>query len=366
MKPMRIAYVINSVEGGGAALPVPSIARVLEEAGAQVRVFALTRRDGRALPAMEEAGLDPSVRDGGRTDHAAAMRWLIREVRAWKATHLWTSLSRATLLGLAVGPMLGLPVISWQHAAFLKPWNQRLLRMMQGRAALWVADSSTVARFATTKLGIPQRRLATWSIYAVDPRMPIARPWQMGETLRMGSLGRLHPVKGYDVLIEALSRLQRNGFTAPAVPWRVDIAGEGDERERLEALAREAGVSQIAFSGYADDPRQFLGTRHLYLQPSRSEGFCIAAHEALTAALPVIATRVGELEHSIRPFENGWLCSPDSPATLAECLHHALSNPLRLGEMGRAARGDMLEKFSQQRFAQAGTAILERIAQASG
>ncbi|WP_395397949.1 glycosyltransferase [Novosphingobium sp. BL-8A] len=365
MKPMRIAYVINSVEGGGAALPVPAIARVLEEGGAQVRVFALTRRDGRALPAMEEAGLDPSVRDGGLSDHAAALRWLIREVRAWKATHLWTSLSRATLLGLAAGPMLGLPVISWQHAAFLKPWNQRLLRLMQGRAALWVADSSTVARFATTRLGIPQRRLATWPIYAVDPRMPIARPWQPGETLRMGSLGRLHPVKGYDVLIEALSRLQRNGFTAPSVPWRVEIAGEGDERDRLEALARDAGVSQIAFPGYVDNPRQFLGTRHLYLQPSRSEGFCIAAHEALTAALPVIASRVGELEHSIRPFESGWLCSPDRPATLAECLHHALSNPHRLAEMGRAARGDMLENFSQQRFAQTGTAILERIARAS-
>ena len=48
----RIAYVINSVEGGGAALPVPAVTSVLRDAGAEVAVFALTRRDGRAACAL--------------------------------------------------------------------------------------------------------------------------------------------------------------------------------------------------------------------------------------------------------------------------------------------------------------------------
>ena len=50
---MRIAYVINSLEGGGAAAPVPTVARILKAQGAEVEVFALLRRDGRALAAME-------------------------------------------------------------------------------------------------------------------------------------------------------------------------------------------------------------------------------------------------------------------------------------------------------------------------
>lgn len=70
----RVAYVINSLEGGGAALPVPAILDVLRGAGAQVRVLALTRRDGRALPAMQAAGLDVLIRDGGERDHLAAAR----------------------------------------------------------------------------------------------------------------------------------------------------------------------------------------------------------------------------------------------------------------------------------------------------
>ncbi|MEO7239889.1 MAG: glycosyltransferase, partial [Sphingomicrobium sp.] len=70
---MRIAYIINSVEGGGAALPVPAVADALGNCGGEFKLFALTRRDGRALPAMTAAGLEPLVRDGGETDHVAAL-----------------------------------------------------------------------------------------------------------------------------------------------------------------------------------------------------------------------------------------------------------------------------------------------------
>lgn len=72
MNAMRIAYVINSLEGGGAASPVPAILGVLTGAGAQVRLLALTLRNGKALPAIREAGIDTVVRDGGEKDHFAA------------------------------------------------------------------------------------------------------------------------------------------------------------------------------------------------------------------------------------------------------------------------------------------------------
>lgn len=192
---MRIAYVINSVEGGGAALPVPAVARVLQGAGAEVRVFALTRRDGRALPPMEAAGLEVEVRDGGVSDHLASLRWLDRAIGAYRPTHLWTSLSRATLLGQIVGARRRLPVVSWQHAAYLKPANLRLLRATQRLSTLWIGDSESVTALTAEGLGVPADRLATWPIFAADPTAPQSRSWQPGETLRIGSLGRLHRVK---------------------------------------------------------------------------------------------------------------------------------------------------------------------------
>lgn len=359
---MRIAYVINSVEGGGAAQPVPAIARVLRDAGAEVRVFALTPRDRRALPAMVEAGLDPAVREGGKGDHLAAARWLRGHVLDWGATHIWSSLSRATILSLILGPKLGLPVTCWQHAAFLKPWNRRLMRLLAPRALLWVGDSQSVTAMTAQRLRVPPERLTCWPIFAADPAMPRAAPWRPGETVRIGSLGRLHPVKGYDVLVEALARLKARGI---AHPFSVTIAGDGAERERLLGLAGAAGVSELVLAGYTDDPRAFLAGLHLYVQPSRSEGFCIAAHEAMTAGLPVIGSAVGEMPYSIRSGETGLTVPPADPAALADALATLLADPARLHIMGETARADMLERFSRETFAATGTAIVRRMRQAS-
>lgn len=353
---MRIAYVINSVEGGGASQPVPAITRVLRDAGAEVRVFALTPRDRRGLPAMVEAGLDPVVREGGLTDHVAAALWLRRQLRDWGATHVWTSLSRATILGLILGPMLGLPVICWQHAAFLKPWNRRLMRLLGSRALLWIGDSRSVTALTAERLGVPEARLRCWPIFAADPAMPQARAWQAGEPVRIGTLGRLHPVKGHDVLIAALARLKRTDFT-------LSIAGDGAERERLAARARDAGLP-VNFTGYADRPGDYLAGLHLYVQPSRSEGFCIAAHEAMTAGLPVVASAVGELPYSIREGVTGLTVPPGDADALAVALAQLLDDPAGLRPMGEAARSDMLDRFSRARFAATGTAILTEIRQA--
>lgn len=361
---MRIAYVINSVEGGGASQPVPEIARVLREAGAEVRIFALTPRDRRGLPAMVAAGLDPIVREGGTGDHVAAIGWLRRQLVDWRATHVWTSLSRATILGLLLGPRLGLPVICWQHAAYLKPWNRRLLRLLQSRALLWIGDSQSVTVLTAARLDVPADRLVCWPIFAADPAMPRARGWQSGEALRLGSLGRLHPVKGYDVLIAALARLEAHGFAPPA-PLDIRIAGDGAERARLEAQIRNAGLKGITLSGFTDHPYGFLADLHLYLQPSRSEGFCIAAHEALTAGLPVIASSVGELPHSIRQGITGRTVPPGDCDSLAAAIRAMLADPAALRTMGDAARKDMLERFSRHRFAATGTTIVNHIRRAS-
>lgn len=362
MSKMRIAYVINSVEGGGASQPVPAIARVMRDQGADVRIFALAPRDRRGLPAMEAANLVPLVREGGTADNFAAMIWLRRNLIDWRATHIWTSLSRATILGLLVGSSLGLPIICWQHAAFLKPWNLRMMRLLQSRALLWIGDSQSVTAMTAQRLKVGKGRLMCWPIFAADPTMPIASAWQSGEAIRIGSLGRLHPVKGYDVLIHALARLRAGGFV-PSMPFDVAVGGDGTERDRLIALAAGADVKNIYFTGYVDSPANFLSHQHLYVQPSRSEGFCIAAHEAMVAGLPVVASAVGELPWTIEAGRTGALVPPGDADALATALREMLSNPIGLTQMGQAARQVTCDRYSKERFDQNGAAIFDRIRQ---
>ena len=349
---LRIAYVINSVEGGGAALPVPAVARALRDAGAEIAVFALTRRDGRAIAPMEASGLDVRVRDGGEGDHLAALRWLDREIARWRPTHLWTSLTRATLLGQVIGQWRRLPVVSWQHAAFLKPWNARLLGWRRNASMVWIVDSEAVRRHTIARLGITPDRLMVWPIFRADPDAPQAAAWRAGETVRIGTLGRLHPVKGYKMLIEAVAHLGGGGF-------ELVIGGEGSERAALEARARD--VPAVRLAGYVEDPRAFLAGLHLYVQSSRSEGLCVAAHEAMQAGLPVVATAVGELPYSVVPGETGWLVAPGDVEAMAGALREALGRPDRLKEMGAVGRSRLLERFGPERFEAAGRAIVARL-----
>ncbi len=352
---MRIAYVINSVEGGGAASPVPAILSVLRDGGAEVAVFALTARDRRGETAMRAAGFDVHVRDGGETDHVAALRWLDATLCDWSPTHLWTSLTRATLLGQIVGVRRGWPVVSWQHAAFLKPANRVLLRAMQRLSRLWIGDSTVVTQLTAERLHVPPERLVKWSIFRADPDAKQATPWRVGEPVRIGSLGRLHRVKGYDVLIEALALVETS------IPYEVVIAGDGAERDALDARARALGIRTLRFAGYAADPATFLAECHIYVQPSRSEGLCVAAHEAMQAGLPVVASAVGELPGSIAEGETGLTVPPGDPAALANALSTMLVDPARLAAMGQAGRARVLAKFGPARFVATGLAILERM-----
>lgn len=352
---LRIAYVVNSMEGGGAALPIATLLGVAREAGAEVRVFALTRRDGRAAAAIRDAGIDLVVRDGGERDHAAALRWLGTMTRHYRPSHIWTSLTRATALGQLVGLRHGVPVASWQHAAWLRPANLRLLRATWRLSRLWLADSDAVASFCRDRLGIGADRLAVWPIFRADAAAPRARPWRPGEPVRVGSLGRLHPVKGYDVLIEALARARARG-----ADMMVDVAGEGAERERLEALAAGAGA-RLRFAGYADDPRRWLAGLHLYVQPSRSEGFCVAAHEAMQAGLPVIGSAVGEMAHSIVDGVTGWRVPPGDADALAAALLDARGRAEQLAAMGAAGRRRLLARHGPDAFRASGLAFVERL-----
>jgi glycosyltransferase involved in cell wall biosynthesis len=345
---IRLAYVINSVEGGGAALPAPRVIDFLRRQGFEVTVLALTRRDGRALAAFAAAGIEVRVRDGGERDHLAALGWLRRQLRDLAPDLIWSSLSRATILcQLGKGRT---PLVSWQHAAYLRTGNRLVMRALAGRTALWVADSDQVAALTRQRMGATKDAVLIWPLFAADPDARQAAPWRAGEPVRIGSLGRLHPVKGYDVLVEALGQVEGR-FVA-------SIAGEGAERGALEEQAATARVT-LAMPGFVE-AAGYLAGLHLYVQPSQSEGLCVAAHEAMAAGLPVIASAVGELPNTI-VAGTGLVVPPSDPGALAAAIEAMMSDPEKLAAIGAAARARVLDRFGPERYDSAGLAVAARL-----
>lgn len=203
--------------------------------------------------------------------------------------------------------------------------------------------------------------MATWPLFSFDPDAPQAKPWKQGQILRLGSLGRLDRPKGYDKLIDALELLKKRGFTAP-IPFEILIAGHGGESDMLLRKAALAGIgNQIRLVGYADKPKEFLASLHVYLQPSRFEGFAIAVHEAMQAGLPIIASSVGQIPFTVESGRSGWLVPPLDATALADALADALSYPEKLAAMGQAAKASVSPRYSAEAFKNAGESILNRL-----
>lgn len=355
---MKIFYIVSSLEGGGAEFAIPDIVSALEAAGGEVRLFACERRDGMAAPRLERAGIPfELLPEGGRTRR---LRTLRARARAEKPDLIWTSLPRATLDGQILGRLLGLPVVSWQHSAFTRPYKRWAMPILQRLSDIWIADSRSVADYLRSAMRVPQRRIMRWPLFVARQDQPQAAPWGGQGPLRIGSLGRLSPHKDYPTLLAAFARLRE---IAPDVfaRSRLLIAGSGPDEAALRRLAADLGIAdRLDLIGYLDDPADFLASLHVYAQPSRMEGMCIAAHEAMAAALPVISTAVGELRFSVREGKTGFHIGPSDVEGLAARLADLGRAPDRARAMGLAARRYVLDQFSPEGFAEAARAIMVR------
>jgi glycosyltransferase involved in cell wall biosynthesis len=359
---MKIVYLINGLNGGGAAFPMVQVIGLMRERGHAVRVVAMLPQDGKAAQRLEEAGIPYALIGERRSDLLAPAVRLVRLLRRDRPDLLWTSLTRGTLYGQLAGRLLGLPVVSWQHSDYLKPFNLAVLRRTRRLTLRWVADSESVGTFARTSLGVAADDVDVWPPFVADPELPTALPWGGSGALRLGTLGRLHHSKQYAVLLRAFALARR---IDPLLGARIELrlAGDGPELAPLQAQVAALGLQgAVHFEGFVGVPSTFLASLHGYVQTSLKEGFCIAAHEAMQAGLPVISTRVGELADSVRPGETGWLCAVGDEAQIAAALLAWASDPPAAAAMGRTARTRVLERYSRERFRAVGGRLLDRVA----
>jgi len=160
----------------------------------------------------------------------------------------------------------------------------------------------------------------------------------------IGSLGRIEPIKGYDVLLYCVSDLPAEG--------RVLVGGEGSELDSLQQKARVLGVAdRIRFVGFVRDIRFFFAACDLYVQPSRSEGVPSALLEGMSMVLPVVATRVGGIGDVIRDGEDGFLIPPEDRSALLVRLSELCANEEMRRTFGNRARERVEQVGSAERMA---------------
>jgi N-acetyl-alpha-D-glucosaminyl L-malate synthase BshA len=173
---------------------------------------------------------------------------------------------------------------------------------------------------------------------------PGARRWaKPGERLLV-HISNFRPVKRVDDVVEVFNRLRRD------FPVRLLMVGDGPERARIEQRCRQCGTcGEITFIGNLPLVEEVLVGADLFLLPSESESFGLAALEALACEVPVIATRAGGIPEVIADGECGLLFPVgDVDAMAAGAARLLADESLRRG-MGLAGRRRAVERFATEK-----------------
>jgi N-acetyl-alpha-D-glucosaminyl L-malate synthase BshA len=156
-------------------------------------------------------------------------------------------------------------------------------------------------------------------------------------------VSNFRPLKRVDDVVRIFARVERE---RPAV---LLLVGDGPERSRVEALARQLGLGgRVIFVGKMLSFVEMLQSSDVFLMPSESESFGLAALEALSCGVPVVASDVGGIPEVVPDGEVGFLAPVGDVAAMAERVLRILADPDLHARLSRAARDRALGHYGLQ------------------
>jgi glycosyltransferase involved in cell wall biosynthesis len=353
---LRLAFYCDSPVIGGAERSLGMLLERLDErfettvVGTRPDVLAWLgdRRPGASAVLLPHVERKRDLR--AIAAHVRALRRLHPDVLHFNLSGPWES-HWALLAALATPRTRTVVVVHSPQAARRR--RQRIVhRVTALRATAYVSVGERSSRELERVTGLPPGSVRTIRNGVADvPLEPLPRP-RAGPIV--GSLGRLEPEKGFDVLLRAL----------PAVPEAtLVLVGEGSTRGPLEALGEELGIAErVVFAGWSDDARRHLTTFDVFALPSRFEAFPLSVLEAMLASLPVVASDVGSVGEAVEDGRTGVLVPPEDPEALGHALRDLLEDPERARALGRHGREQALERFSVDAMVQAYERLYEEVA----
>ncbi len=340
MRRARIVHLVEALGLGGLERIVQGLARHADRRRFEVEVICASR-SGALADEIQAAGTP--VRTLGIASYFPAdVLRAARSLRRAAPDVVHSHGHFAGVVGRAASVCAGVPaVVHHLHTidTTLRPRHLRLERWLARATDRILCCSRAVERHAADVIRLPKRLLLTIH-NGIDPAPATGREAALDLLGRpapplVGCLGSLAPHKGQGVLLRACALLPPG-----LAPGTIVLIGEGPERQSLARIADEQRIGdRVLFLGARSDARTLLPGLDLVVVPSLDrEGLGLAALEAMDAACPVVASRVGGLAEVVDDGRTGFLVPPDDPVALATAIRRVLERPDRgrgLGEAGR-------------------------------
>jgi glycosyltransferase involved in cell wall biosynthesis len=160
-------------------------------------------------------------------------------------------------------------------------------------------------------------------------------------SLIIGTVGRLEPVKGHEFLIKAAGNIISKYPDAFFI-----FTGDGYLRQDLERKASNLDLREnIIFMGWRDDAAQIISAYDVFVLPSLNEGMGRVLVEAMALGKPIVASNIGGIPDLVIHGKNGFLVPPKKPKELAKYIQILLEDEEKREKMGLAGK-EMSLNFS--------------------
>jgi glycosyltransferase involved in cell wall biosynthesis len=339
---MRLLQAMAGARHGGAEAFFVRLAVALARAGIEERV--LIRADAGRAQALRAGGVEVTELPFGGLLDLATRRGFRRAIAQWRPDVVLTWMNRASRL---------CPRGDFVHVARLGGYYD--LKYYRDCDHL-IGNTPDIVAYLVAQ-GWPKDRahyLPNFVAAADAPPLPRASlGTPEGAPLAL-ALGRLHPNKGFDVLLAAVASVPELHL------W---LAGEGALRVRLERQAASLGIAaRVRFLGWREDAAALLAAADLLVSSSRIEPLGNVVLEAWAAGVPVVATASEGPRALIAEGVSGLLAPVDDPPALAAALRRVIADGALARRLAAGGRAAYAAEFSEARVVGLYRALLEEVA----
>ncbi|MBM81801.1 MAG: hypothetical protein CMJ78_14585 [Planctomycetaceae bacterium] len=339
--PTRIAFCITELDPGGAEQTLVQLVKGLDRDQWEPRVYCLGPDAALAEP-IREAGIPVTCFGARGILDAFVVFRLASELEKFQPAVLQTFLFHANVLGRLAARLARIPIVvsGIRVAEQRSRWPLRIDRWTNSLVNQNVAVSESVKRFSIETAGLDEGKLIVIPNGVDASRFETASPANLEELAipsdakKLLFVGRLEFQKAPELLLEAVTPLMQQDESIHLL-----LAGEGPMKRELTEQANAASLAnRIHFLGRREDVPGLMKASTLLVSPARWEGMPNVLLEAMSAALPIVATDVEGVSELIQDGVSGWLSVPNSADELRTAIRKALESPNEWETLSLAAQ----------------------------
>jgi len=368
---MKVLQLINTLSTGGAEMHLLTLCRYLKRQNVEIVVACLREhvKNSRSLRLdFEEEDIRVINLQVDSRYNSLFLGRITRVLREERPDILHTHLPRADFAGAFARVFhSGLVWVCSVHAIYSEDWSGRwslpLFNLLWRRADIMLCISHAVREWLVGR-GVPQDK-ARVIHYGIEPekfsepRVNLREQWGLNDNAVVGSIGRLEPRKGHDLLIQAMPELCMRVPSARLLIAGHDPCGYGVTLRRL--IDRLGLGEKVRLVGFQTDVVSFLNALDVFAFASSSEGFGQVVIEAMAAGKPVITSKIAPLTEIVADGETGLLVESGSPQSFASAIAQLLIDPMERHRMGARGRERVTKCFTAERMTQETLLLYENL-----